>query len=91
MSCWAVALSPPHPTPNRTEQFLASNWNPHWSCVISYLDVLRQKVAAVTEEMVRLYPDSTAQEWIEEHVSPVMAPLQNITEDITACLKELVP
>ncbi|XP_072230013.1 hexosaminidase D [Leuresthes tenuis] len=57
----------------------------------AYLAMLQQKAEAVREEMVHLYPDSTAQEWIEEHVSPVMAPLQQITEDIQACLKEIVP
>lgn len=41
--------------------------------------------------MVDLYPAATAQEWIEEHVSPVMAPLQRLTEDIQACVKEMVP
>lgn len=56
-----------------------------------YLATLQQKVEAVREEMVKLYPDSTVQEWIEEHVSPVTAPLQRITEDIAACLKEMVP
>uniref|UniRef100_A0A4W6BTN3 beta-N-acetylhexosaminidase n=1 Tax=Lates calcarifer TaxID=8187 RepID=A0A4W6BTN3_LATCA len=56
-----------------------------------YLTILQQKVEAVREEMVQLYPDSTVQEWIEEHVIPVMAPLQRITEDITACVKEMVP
>ncbi|KAM9336758.1 hexosaminidase D isoform 1-T2 [Symphorus nematophorus] len=57
----------------------------------TFLATLQQKVEAVREEMVRLYPDSTAQEWIEEHVSPVAAPLQRITEDIRACVKEMVP
>ncbi|KAM4525049.1 hexosaminidase D [Odontesthes bonariensis] len=57
----------------------------------AYLAMLQQKAEAVREEMVHLYPDSTAQEWIEEHVSPVMVPLQQITEDIQACLKEIVP
>lgn len=52
---------------------------------------LQQKVEAVREEMASLYPDSTVQEWIEEHVSPVTAPLQRITEDVAACLKEMVP
>ncbi|XP_030610701.1 hexosaminidase D [Archocentrus centrarchus] len=56
-----------------------------------YLAALQQKVEAVREEMAKLYPDSTVQEWIEEHVSPVTAPLQRITEDIVACLKEMVP
>ncbi|XP_039990452.1 hexosaminidase D isoform X1 [Xiphias gladius] len=57
----------------------------------TYLATLQQKAEAVREEMVRLYPESTAQEWIEEHVSPVMAPLQRIREDIIACVKEMVP
>lgn len=57
----------------------------------AYLTTLQEKVEAVRKEMVRLYPNSTAQEWIEEHVSPVMAPLQKITEDIRACVKEMVP
>ena len=46
---------------------------------------------AIKEEMVRLYQDSTVQEWIEEHALPVMAPLQRIREDIRACVKEMVP
>ncbi|XP_023263895.1 hexosaminidase D [Seriola lalandi dorsalis] len=57
----------------------------------AYLTTLQQKVEVVKEEMVRLYPECTAQEWIEEHVSPVMAPLQRITEDVLACVKEMVP
>ncbi|XP_068161990.1 hexosaminidase D [Antennarius striatus] len=57
----------------------------------TFLTTLQQKVDALRGEMVRLYPDSTAQEWIEEHVSPVVAPLQRITEDIRACVKEMVP
>ncbi|KAM9717025.1 hexosaminidase D isoform 1-T2 [Menidia menidia] len=56
-----------------------------------YLAMLQPKVEAVKEEMMHLYPDSTAHEWIEEHVSPVMAPLQQITQEIHACLKEIVP
>ncbi|XP_069563587.1 hexosaminidase D [Brachyistius frenatus] len=57
----------------------------------TYLAMLQQKAEAVREQMVHVYPDSTAQEWIEEHVSPVMAPLQRITEEIGACVKEMVP
>jgi len=53
--------------------------------------VLQEKAAAVREEMVRLYPEATAREWIEEHVSPVTAPLQRITEDIRACVGEMLP
>lgn len=57
----------------------------------THLTMLQQKVEAVREEMVQLYPESTAQEWIEEHVSPVMAPLQRITQEIRVCVKEMVP
>nr|XP_040032238.1 hexosaminidase D [Gasterosteus aculeatus aculeatus] len=57
----------------------------------AYLTALQEKVEALREEMVLLYPESTAQEWIVEHVSPVLAPLQRITEDITACVNEMVP
>uniref|UniRef100_A0A673ATC9 beta-N-acetylhexosaminidase n=1 Tax=Sphaeramia orbicularis TaxID=375764 RepID=A0A673ATC9_9TELE len=52
----------------------------------TYLTVLQQKVEAVREEMVHFYPDSTVQEWFEEHVSPVLIPLQRIRDDITVCL-----
>ncbi|XP_031164510.1 hexosaminidase D [Sander lucioperca] len=57
----------------------------------SYLATLQEKAEAVREEMVRLYPDSTSQEWMEENVSPVVAPLQRITEDISTCLNQMVP
>ncbi|XP_071329329.1 hexosaminidase D [Trachinotus anak] len=57
----------------------------------AYVTTLQQKVEAVKEEMVRLYPESSAQEWIEEHVSPVLTPLQRITEDVMACVQEMVP
>ncbi|XP_043958058.1 hexosaminidase D [Gambusia affinis] len=56
-----------------------------------YLDTLQKTVEAVRKEMVNLYPDSTAEEWMEEHVSPVAAPLQRIIDAIQACVKEMVP
>uniref|UniRef100_A0A3Q4AP41 beta-N-acetylhexosaminidase n=1 Tax=Mola mola TaxID=94237 RepID=A0A3Q4AP41_MOLML len=55
------------------------------------MQIHSKKVDAIKEEMVHLYQDSTVQEWIEEHALPVMAPLQRITEDIRACVKEMVP
>ncbi|XP_070707641.1 hexosaminidase D [Pempheris klunzingeri] len=57
----------------------------------TYLATLQQKAEAMREEMVRLYPESTAQEWIEEHFSPIVAPLQRISEDIRVCVAEMVP
>ncbi|XP_005809678.1 hexosaminidase D [Xiphophorus maculatus] len=56
-----------------------------------YLDTLQKMVEAVRKEMVHFYPDSTADEWIEEHASPVAAPLQRIIDAIPACVKEMVP
>lgn len=48
-------------------------------------------VEAVRKEMINFYPDSTTDEWIEEHASPVAAPLQRIIDAIQACVKEMVP
>ncbi|CAL8282618.1 unnamed protein product [Merluccius merluccius] len=55
------------------------------------LTMLEEKATAAGEEMARLYPDATAREWMEQHVSPVVAPLRRITEEISACLPEMVP
>ncbi|XP_061562606.1 hexosaminidase D isoform X2 [Phycodurus eques] len=57
----------------------------------TYLALLQQKIDVVREEMIHLYPDSAAQEWIDEHVSPVIAPLQRIIDEITECTIEIVP
>ncbi|KAM9425389.1 hexosaminidase D [Pholidichthys leucotaenia] len=56
-----------------------------------YLAALQLKVDAVKEEMDRHYPESTGQEWIEEHVSPVTAPLHRIAADIATAMKEMLP
>ncbi|XP_061823218.1 hexosaminidase D isoform X1 [Nerophis lumbriciformis] len=56
-----------------------------------YLAMLQQKVDIVRERMSHLYPDSTAQEWLEEHVGPVMVPLQRIVDEITAFTPETGP
>lgn len=61
------------------------------SQALTFLTTLQQKVDALKEEMASLYPDATVQEWIEEHISPVMVPLQRITEEIRSCVKEMVP
>ncbi|XP_072312635.1 hexosaminidase D isoform X2 [Eucyclogobius newberryi] len=57
----------------------------------AFLTELQQKVERVRAEMSRLYPQSTAQEWEEEHVWPVRAPLQTAMEHITNCLKGTLP
>lgn len=53
--------------------------------------MLEEKAAVAREEMVRFYPESTAQEWMEQHVSPVVGPLHRIIEEIGACVAEMVP
>uniref|UniRef100_A0A8C7N5A2 beta-N-acetylhexosaminidase n=1 Tax=Oncorhynchus kisutch TaxID=8019 RepID=A0A8C7N5A2_ONCKI len=58
---------------------------------MTLLALVEQRVAMVKKEMVRLYPASTAQEWVEQHVSPVVAPLQRVLEDTRASLLEMVP
>lgn len=60
-----------------------------WPC--RYLSRLQQQAEAVRQEMVLLYPDSVWEEWNEEHVCPVMEPLQRMVEDIRACVEEMVP
>ncbi|KAJ3607530.1 hypothetical protein NHX12_024581 [Muraenolepis orangiensis] len=55
------------------------------------LNAVEERAAEAREEMVRLFPDSTAQEWMEQHVSPVTGPLRRISEEIGACLSETGP
>ncbi|XP_013888126.1 hexosaminidase D, partial [Austrofundulus limnaeus] len=56
-----------------------------------YVQTLEKKAEAVRKEMLELYHDSTAQEWTEEHVRPVVAPLQQLTQHIQACVQEMMP
>ncbi|CAL8380473.1 unnamed protein product [Gadus morhua 'NCC'] len=55
------------------------------------LTMLEERAGVARVEMERLYPDSTAQEWMEQHLSPVAEPLRRITEEISVCLPEMVP
>ncbi|KAK7918922.1 hypothetical protein WMY93_010206 [Mugilogobius chulae] len=57
----------------------------------TYLTLLQQKCEVLRAEMSRLYPDSTVQEWEEEHVWPVRAPLQRTLEEISTCLENTLP
>uniref|UniRef100_A0A3B4BH42 beta-N-acetylhexosaminidase n=1 Tax=Periophthalmus magnuspinnatus TaxID=409849 RepID=A0A3B4BH42_9GOBI len=50
-----------------------------------------EKLDVLRGEMSALYPDSTVQEWEEEHVWPVQASLQKVLEDTTACLRDMLP
>ncbi|KAJ0016265.1 hypothetical protein NQD34_014555 [Periophthalmus magnuspinnatus] len=57
----------------------------------AYVSVLQEKLDVLRGEMSALYPDSTVQEWEEEHVWPVQASLQKVLEDTTACLRDMLP
>ncbi|XP_076024038.1 hexosaminidase D isoform X2 [Genypterus blacodes] len=81
-------LSPYHRQRKRVSPLIAMQIH---SQATTYLTALEQKVEALWEEMRRLYPDSVVQEWIEQHVVPVTAPLQRVTEDIRVCLEEMLP
>ncbi|KAG9350362.1 hypothetical protein JZ751_026717 [Albula glossodonta] len=52
---------------------------------------VEQKMEALRQEMVQLFPDSTAQEWIEQHVAPVLEPLRHLLDDIQVTLQGLIP
>lgn len=55
------------------------------------LSALQQKVDLLRAEMGRSFPESTVQEWEEEHVWPVRAPLQRTLEEISTCLTDMLP
>ncbi|XP_010890221.1 hexosaminidase D [Esox lucius] len=57
---------------------------------MSFLALVEERVELVRKEILSLYPASTAQEWEEQHVSPVVVPLQRILEDTRASLLEMV-
>lgn len=67
------------------------NWLSLSTGLLRILTTLQQKVDTMREEMMGLFHEATVQEWMEEHVHPVMAPLRRITEEIRACVKEMVP
>ncbi|KAJ8363607.1 hypothetical protein SKAU_G00124380 [Synaphobranchus kaupii] len=49
------------------------------------------KVEAMRQEMVKFFPESVAQEWIEQHVSAVLEPIHRLLEDIQVTTQEVLP
>lgn len=43
----------------------------------------------VRQEMKTLYPDLTVEEWITQHVTPVLKPIQDLLTDIQAALDDM--
>lgn len=54
-----------------------------------FLEAVEFKVNEVRQEMVLLYPDSTVEEWISQHVTPVLKPLQDLLMDLHTALKDM--
>ncbi|KAI7796568.1 hexosaminidase D [Triplophysa rosa] len=53
------------------------------------IDAVDSSVHEVRKEMCLLYPDSTVQEWVDQHVTPVLEPLQNLMRDIESVLSDV--
>lgn len=53
------------------------------------LDAVESQVREVRGEMCLLYSDSTVQEWVDQHVTPVLEPLHNLLRDIETVLNEM--
>ncbi|TSK14802.1 Hexosaminidase D [Bagarius yarrelli] len=51
-----------------------------------FIEAVELKVQEVKEEMKVLYPDETVEEWLTQHVTPVLKPLQDLMADINATL-----
>ncbi|XP_016392612.1 hexosaminidase D-like isoform X2 [Sinocyclocheilus rhinocerous] len=53
------------------------------------LDAVESQVQEVRGEMCLLYLDSTVQEWVVQHVTPVLEPLHNLLRDTENVLNEM--
>uniref|UniRef100_A0A673L1Z0 beta-N-acetylhexosaminidase n=1 Tax=Sinocyclocheilus rhinocerous TaxID=307959 RepID=A0A673L1Z0_9TELE len=53
------------------------------------LDAVESQVQEVRGEMCLLYSDSTVQEWVDQHITPVLEPLHNLLRDIETVLNEM--
>ncbi|KAL6475431.1 hypothetical protein MHYP_G00164710 [Metynnis hypsauchen] len=54
-----------------------------------FLEAVDFKVHEVQQEMSLLYPESTVEEWIAQHVTPVLKPLQDLLKDIHTALEDM--
>ncbi|XP_016317201.1 hexosaminidase D-like isoform X1 [Sinocyclocheilus anshuiensis] len=53
------------------------------------LDAVESQVQEVRGEMCLLYSDSTVQEWVDQHITPVLEPLHNLLREIETVLNEM--
>ncbi|XP_026869141.2 hexosaminidase D [Electrophorus electricus] len=54
-----------------------------------YVEAVELKVLEVSQEMCLLYPASTVEEWVTQHVTPVLKPLQDILKDIHTAMEDM--
>lgn len=54
-----------------------------------FLEAAEFKVQEVRQEMMKLYPDLTVEEWVTQHVTPVLKPIQDLLTDIQAVLEDM--
>ncbi|KAM9462486.1 hexosaminidase D [Clarias gariepinus] len=54
-----------------------------------FLDTVEFKVQEVRQEMTLLYPDSTVEEWVTQHVTPVLKPIQDVLTNIQTALEDM--
>lgn len=58
-------------------------------CSNRILDDVEIQVQEVRGEMCLLYSVSTVQEWMDQHVTPVLEPLRNLLRDTESVLNEM--
>ncbi|XP_058263317.1 hexosaminidase D [Hemibagrus wyckioides] len=54
-----------------------------------FLEAAEFKVQEVRQEMKKLYPDLTVEEWVTQHVTPVLKPIQDLLTDIQVVLEDM--
>ncbi|XP_076855643.1 hexosaminidase D isoform X2 [Brachyhypopomus gauderio] len=54
-----------------------------------FVEAVEFKVQEVRQEMNLLYPDTTVEEWVAQHVSPVLKPLQDILNDVHTVMEDM--
>ncbi|XP_062859045.1 hexosaminidase D [Trichomycterus rosablanca] len=54
-----------------------------------FVEAVEFKVQELRAEMVLLYPDTTVEEWIAEHVTLVLKPLQDLLKDIHTAMQDM--
>uniref|UniRef100_A0A8D0CLA5 beta-N-acetylhexosaminidase n=1 Tax=Scleropages formosus TaxID=113540 RepID=A0A8D0CLA5_SCLFO len=55
------------------------------------LSSVEVKVQALWQEMTQLFPEATAHEWVQQHVSGVLEPLRSLVQDANAIIQEMLP